>query len=238
MEAFTERVVMVTGAAGNLGSAVARAFRAAGAHLVLVDRAPDRLPVLFPDLADSPDHYLVTSVDLTNADAAEEVVAESLRRLGRMDVLVHTVGGYRGGRPVHETDLETWQALFDLNVRTALTVTRAVVPVMVARGAGRIVYVAARAGLEGGKHMAAYSAAKSALIRLTESLAAELRGTGVTVNCVLPSTIDTPQNRAAMPKADPARWVKPEAIADVILFLASDAARAVHGAAIPVYGAG
>ncbi|MGQ9467883.1 MAG: SDR family NAD(P)-dependent oxidoreductase [Anaerolineae bacterium] len=238
MEAFTERVVMVTGAAGNLGSAVARAFRAAGARLVLVDRAPDRLPVLFPDLADSPDHYLVTSVDLTNADAAEEVVAESLRRLGRMDVLVHTVGGYRGGRPVHETDLETWQALFDLNVRTALTVTRAVVPVMVARGAGRIVYVAARAGLEGGKHMAAYSAAKSALIRLTESLAAELRGTGVTVNCVLPSTIDTPQNRAAMPKADPARWVKPEAIADVILFLASDAARAVHGAAIPVYGAG
>ncbi|MGQ9710774.1 MAG: SDR family NAD(P)-dependent oxidoreductase [Anaerolineae bacterium] len=238
MEAFTERVVMVTGAAGNLGSAVARAFGAAGARLVLVDRAPDRLPVLFPDLADSPDHYLVTSVDLTNADAAEEVVAESLRRLGRMDVLVHTVGGYRGGRPVHETDLETWQALFDLNVRTALTVTRAVVPVMVARGAGRIVYVAARAGLEGGKHMAAYSAAKSALIRLTESLAAELRGTGVTVNCVLPSTIDTPQNRAAMPKADPARWVKPEAIADVILFLASDAARAVHGAAIPVYGAG
>jgi NAD(P)-dependent dehydrogenase (short-subunit alcohol dehydrogenase family) len=113
-----------------------------------------------------------------------------------------------------------------------------VVPVMVAQGAGRIIYVAARAGLEGGKNMAAYSAAKSALIRLTESLAAELRGTGVTVNCVLPSTIDTPQNRAAMPKADPARWVKPEAIADVILFLASDAARAVHGAAIPVYGAG
>lgn len=238
MDAFADRVVMVTGAAGNLGSAVAHAFGAAGARLVLVDRAPDRLPVLFPDRADSPGHYLATSVDLTDADAARGVVEETLRRLGRIDVLVHTVGGYRGGQPVHETDLETWQALFDLNVRTALTVTRAVVPVMVARGAGRIVYVAARAGLEGGKHMAAYSAAKSALIRLTESLAAELRGTGVTVNCILPSTIDTPQNRAAMPKADPARWVKPEAIADVIFFLASDAARAVHGAAIPVYGAG
>jgi NAD(P)-dependent dehydrogenase (short-subunit alcohol dehydrogenase family) len=238
MDAFTDCVVMVTGAAGNLGSAVARAFRAAGARLVLVDRAPDRLPVLFPDLADSSDHYLATAVDLTDADAAKGVVEETLRRLGRIDVLVHTVGGYRGGQPVHETDLETWQALFDLNVRTALTVTRAVVPAMVAQGAGRIIYVAARAGLEGGKNMAAYSAAKSALIRLTESLAAELRGTGVTVNCVLPSTIDTPQNRAAMPKADPARWVKPEAIADVILFLASDAARAVHGAAIPVYGAG
>ena len=238
MDAFTDRVVIVTGAAGNLGSAVARAFRAAGARLVLVDRAPDRMPVLFPDLADSPDHYLAAGVDLTDADAAKGVVEETLRRLGRIDVLVHTVGGYRGGQPVHETDLETWQFLFDLNVRTALTVTRAVVPVMVAQGAGRIIYVAARAGLEGGKNMAAYSAAKSALIRLTESLAAELRGTGVTVNCVLPSTIDTPQNRAAMPKADPARWVKPEAIADVILFLASDAARAVHGAAIPVYGAG
>ncbi|MBC7227572.1 MAG: SDR family oxidoreductase [Thermoflexales bacterium] len=238
MEDFSDRVVMITGAAGNLGSAVARAFRAAGARLILVDRAPDRLPALFPDLADSPDHYLATSVDLTDPDVAEATVREALRRRGRIDVLVHTVGSYRGGQPVHETPLETWQALFDLNVRTALTVTRAVVPVMVSQGAGRIIYVAAKAALEGGKNTAAYSAAKSALLRLTESLAAELRGTGVTVNCVLPSTIDTPQNRAAMPKADPARWVKPEAIADVILFLASDAARAVHGAAIPVYGAG
>jgi NAD(P)-dependent dehydrogenase (short-subunit alcohol dehydrogenase family) len=235
---FSDRVVVVTGAAGNLGSAVACAFQAAGARLILVDRAPDRLPALFPDLTDSPDHYLATGADLTDAGAAGAMVQEALRRLGRIDVLVHTVGGYRGGQPVHETPLETWQALFDLNVRTALTVTREVVPVMVARGAGRIVYVAAKAALEGGKNTAAYSAAKSALLRLTESLATELRGTGVTVNCVLPSTIDTPQNRAAMPKADPARWVKPEAIADVILFLASDAARAVHGAAIPVYGAG
>ncbi|MCS7178544.1 MAG: SDR family NAD(P)-dependent oxidoreductase [Anaerolineae bacterium] len=235
---FSDRVVMITGAAGNLGSAVARAFHSAGAHLVLVDRAPDRLPAMFPELTNSPDHYLATSMDLMDADAAEQMVQEARQRLGRIDVLVHTVGGYRGGQPVHETPLETWQDLFDLNVRTALTVTRAVVPVMVAQRAGRLVYVAAKAGLEGGKHTAAYSAAKSALLRLMESLAAELRGTGITVNGVLPSTIDTPQNRAAMPKADPTRWVKPEAIADVILFLASDAARAVHGAAIPVYGAG
>lgn len=235
---FSGRVVMVTGAAGNLGSAVARAFRTAGARLILVDRAPDRLPALFPDLADDPAHYLATAVDLTDADAAGGMVERALARMGRIDVLVHTVGGYQGGRPVHETPPETWQALFDLNVRTALTVTRAVVPVMVAQGAGRILYVAAKAALEGGKHNAAYSAAKSALLRMMESLAAELRGTGVTVNCVLPSTIDTPQNRAAMPKADPTRWVPPEAVADVILFLASDAARAVHGAAIPVYGAG
>ncbi len=230
-------VVMVTGAAGNLGSAVARAFRSAGARLVLVDRAPDRLPALFPELADSPDHYLATGADLTDPDAAQAVVREALNRFGRIDVLVHTVGGYRGGQPVHETDWETWQFLFDLNVRTTWAVVRAVVPVMREQKAGRIILVGARTGVEGGKGTAAHSAVKSAVHRLTESLAAELRGTGVTVNCVVPGIIDTPQNRAAMPKADPSRWVQPAAIADVILFLASDAARAVHGAIIPVYGA-
>ncbi len=230
-------VVIVTGAAGNLGSAVARAFLSAGAHLVLVDRAPDRLPALFPELTDSPDHYLATGTDLTDSDATKAMVQEARSRFGRIDVLVHTVGGYRGGQPVHQTDWETWQYLFDLNVRTTWSVVREVVPVMLEQRAGRIILVGARTGVEGGKGTAAHSAVKSAVHRLTESLAAELRGTGVTVNCVVPSIIDTPQNRAAMPKADPSRWVKPEAIADVILFLASDAARAVHGAIIPVYGA-
>jgi NAD(P)-dependent dehydrogenase (short-subunit alcohol dehydrogenase family) len=235
---FSNRVVIVTGAAGNLGGAVARAFQAAGAKLVLVDRAADRLPRLFPDLVDSPNHFLATSVDLTNADAVETMVDETVKRFGRVDVLVNTAGGFRGGMAVHETPLETWDFMLNLNARTLFIASRAVIPHMLQQGSGRIVNVAARAALKGGAKMAAYSLSKSAVVRLTESMAAELKKEGINVNCVLPGTIDTPQNRQAMPNADHNRWVKPEAIADVILFLASDAARMVQGAAIPVYGKG
>jgi len=235
---FSDRVVMVTGAAGNLGRAVAHAFQVAGAKLVLVDRGADRLPRIFPDLAGSPDHFLATSVDLTDADDVEAMVNEAVRRLGRVDVLVNAVGGWRGGTPVHETDLGTWDFLLGLNARTVFIASRAVTPHMLEQGSGKIVNVAARAGLKAGARNAVYSASKSAVIRLTESMASELKKNDINVNCVMPSTIDTPQNRQAMPKADPKRWVKPEAIADVILFLASDAARAVQGAAVPVYGKG
>ena len=235
---FSDRVVIVTGAAGNLGRAVAWAFQAAGAKLVLVDRASDRLQRLFPELADSPDHFLATSVDLTNPEAVETMAEEAVKRFGRVDVLVNTAGGWRGGTPVHQTDLTTWDFLLNLNARTVLIASRAVIPHMLEQGSGRIVNVAARAGLKGSAKNAAYGVSKSAVIRLTESMAAELKKQSINVNCVLPSTIDTPQNRKAMPKADHSRWVEPEAIADVILFLASDAARAVQGAAIPVYGKG
>jgi len=235
---FSDRVVMVTGAAGNLGRAVAQAFQAAGAKLVLVDRAADRLQRLFPDLVDSPNYFLATSVDMTDADAVEVMVDEAVRRFGRVDVLVNTVGGFRAGTPVHETPFETWDFLLNLNARTVFTASRAIIPHMLREGSGRIVNVAARAALKGGARMAAYSVSKSGVVRLTESMAAELKKDGINVNCVLPGTIDTPQNRKAMPNANHSRWVKPEAIADVILFLASDAAGAVQGAAIPVYGKG
>jgi NAD(P)-dependent dehydrogenase (short-subunit alcohol dehydrogenase family) len=154
-------------------------------------------------------------------------------------VLTNAVGGYRAGKPVHETPLETWNLMLNLNARSAFVLSRAVVPPMLERGSGKIVHTAARAALKGGAKAAAYSISKSAVVRLVESLAAELRHKGITVNCVLPGTIDTPQNRqalAALPNVDPNRWVPPEAIADVILFLASDAAWAVNGAAIAVYG--
>jgi NAD(P)-dependent dehydrogenase (short-subunit alcohol dehydrogenase family) len=238
MSDFVDRVVIVTGAAGNLGRVVARAFQTAGATLVLVDRAADRLPRLFPELADSPDHFLATSVDLMDAAAVEAVVAETVRRFGRADVLVNAAGGWRGGTNVHETDPATWDFMMNLNLTSLLNVSRAVVPRMLEQGSGRIINVAARAGLKGTAKNGAYGAAKSAVIRLTESMSAELKKQDINVNCVLPSTIDTPQNREAMPNADHSRWVAPEAIADVILFLASDNARAVQGAAIPVYGKG
>lgn len=233
---FTDRVVMVAGATGNLGTAVARAFQAAGARLVLVDRSADRLARLFPELADSPGAFLANSVDLTNTEAVAGMVEETARRFGRIDVLANTAGGFRGGTPAHETPQETWDFLFNLNVRAILVPCRSVVPWMLAQGSGKIINVAARAALSGSAGLSAYTAAKSAAVRLTESMAAELKDQGINVNCILPGTIDTPQNRQDRPDVDPGRFVTPEALADVILFLASDAARAIHGAAIPVYG--
>jgi NAD(P)-dependent dehydrogenase (short-subunit alcohol dehydrogenase family) len=233
---FANRVVIVTGAAGNLGSAVAAAFHASGAHLILVDHNPDRLSGLFAELANSPDHMFAAPVDLTDEDAVQTMVAEALERFGHIDVLVNTVGGWRGGKPVHETSLDMLDFLFNLNTRSVFVVSHAVIPSMLDRGSGKIVNVAARAGLKGTARNGAYSAAKAAVVRLTETMAAELKNEGINVNCILPGTIDTPDNRQSMPKADHSRWVPPEAIADVILFLASDAAWTVNGAAVPVYG--
>ena len=233
---FSNRVVIVTGASGNLGQAVARAFQAAGARLALVDRAADRLQQIYPDLAGSGTHFLAGSVDVTDADAVAATVAETINRFERIDVLVNAVGGYHGGTPLHETSLEIWDLMFNLNARSVFVASRAVIPHMMRQRSGKIINVAARAGLQGGAKMAVYSASKSAVVRLTEGMAAELKGSGINVNCLLPGTIDTPQNRQAMPDADYSRWVKPEAIADAILFLASDAARDVHGAALPVFG--
>lgn len=231
---FSDKVVLVTGAAGNLGVAVAQAFQLAGAKLTLVDRAADRLPRLFPAMVYSPEHHLAVSVDLTDPDAVKGVVEETVQCFGRIDVLANVAGGFRSGKPVHETSFATWDLMLNLNARTVLITSQAVVPHMLAQGSGKIINVAARAALKGGARMGAYSVSKSAVMRLTESMSAELKKSGINVNCVLPSTIDTPQNREAMPNADHSSWIQPEAIADVILFLASSAADAIHGTAIPV----
>jgi NAD(P)-dependent dehydrogenase (short-subunit alcohol dehydrogenase family) len=233
---FSQQIVVLAGASGNLGQAVVRAFHAANARLVLLDRAPDRLPQLFPELAGDAEHLLLGSVYVTDDASVATAVETTLARFGRIDVLVNTVGGYRAGQAVHATPPETWDFMLNLNARTAFILSRAVTPTMLAQGGGKIVHVASRAALAGSANAAAYSASKAALLRLVESQAEELKASNINVNCVLLGTIDTPQNRQAMPKADFSRWVSPQAIADVILFLASDAARAVHGAAMPVYG--
>lgn len=233
---FSDHVVVITGASGNLGQGVATAFGHAGAHLVLVDRSPDRLIQQYPSLAGSPDHFLATSVDVTDVEAMRQMAAEAANRWGHIDALVNTVGGYRTGQPLHEAGLDLLDFMFNLNARSTWVACQSVIPHMLARGAGKIVNVAARVSLIGGANMAAYSASKAAVLRLTESMAAELKTKGINVNAVLPGTIDTSQNRKESPNADYARWVAPEALADVILFLASDAARAIHGAGIPVYG--
>lgn len=235
---LADKVVIVTGSAGNLGLATAQALQKAGAKTVLVDRSDDRLRENYPDLTDSPDHFLAGGVDLTNADSLARMAQATCERFGRIDALVNTVGGYRGGKPVHEMDLADWDFLFGVNLRTTLLCCRAVIPQMLRQGGGKIVNVASRDGLAGSAGYSAYSASKSAVLRLTESLAAELKTSNVNVNCLMPGTIDTPQNRKAIPNGDFSKWVEPEAIAEVILFLISDAARAINGAALPVYGKG
>src|SRR5215469_3296747 len=233
-----DKVVIVTGSVGNLGLATARACQEAGARTVLVDRSTDRLRENYPDLVDSPNHLFAGGVDLGKPESLGHMVRSACERFGRVDALVNTVGGYRGGKPVHETDMTDWDFLFGVNLRTTLLCCRAVIPQMLRQASGKIINVASRDGLRGSAGYAAYSASKSAVLRLTESLADELKTSNINVNCIMPGTIDTPQNRAAIPNGDFSKWVEPAAIAEVIAFLASDASRAINGAALPVYGEG
>jgi len=225
---FADHTVLVTGAAGNLGRAVAGAFTQEGANLVLLDvkRGP---------LQDSAKQLFIAT-DLFDPRSAQAALEQAVQRFKRIDVLCNIAGGFRMGAPVHETTDKDWNFLFDVNARTVLNMARAVVPAMLKAGGGKIVNIGAFAAQKGAAQMGAYIASKSAVIRLTETMAAELREKNINVNCVLPTIIDTPENRAAMPKADPKRWVAPAELAQVIVFLASDAARAIHGAALPVTG--
>lgn len=232
---FSDQVVIVTGAAGGLGQVTARAFHAAGAKLVLVDNRRDRLSQLFADIIDRVD-CLVPAIDITDPNGVEKMTVDAIAHFGRIDILLNIAGGFRMGTPVHETPVETWDFLINLNARSVFLASRAAVPQMIKQGRGKIVNVAARGALKGSARMGPYSASKSAVIRLTETLAAELRHKGINANCILPGTIDTPRNRADMPNADHDRWVKPESLVNVMMFLASDLACDVNGAAVPVYG--
>ena len=211
---FSEKIVLITGAKGNLGKALSEAFEKLGGKVVPVDLPTNLL-------------------DQAQVDA---VVQKAMQDFRHIDVLCNIAGGFRMGKPVHETTDADWNFLMDLNARTVLHTARAVVPHMIAAGGGKIVNVGAFAAQKGAANMGAYIASKSAVMRLTETMAAELREKNINVNCVLPTVIDTPANRADMLKADPKRWVAPADLANVILFLCSDEARAIHGATLPVTG--
>ncbi|QEX19692.1 short-chain dehydrogenase [Hypericibacter terrae] len=226
-------VVMITGATGNLGRAAASAFARQGARLCMVARELGDLGVYKKEGAAD---VLACPADLLDATSVDKAVAKAIERFGQIDVLCNIAGGFAMGEAVHEIDAKGWAHMMELNAGSVLRMSHAVVPGMLARKSGKIVNIGAYAALGGKAQMGAYIASKSAVIRLTESMAAELRDAGINVNCVLPSIIDTPENRQAMPKANPAKWVAPEALADAILFLASPAARAIHGAALPVVG--
>ena len=229
----TSTTVFITGASGNLGRAIAAAFEARGANLVVVGRTRESLAAA---LGAESERRLFVTADLLDQAALDSAVALARSRFGSVDVLCNIAGGFRMGSPVHETSDAGWDFMMDINVRTLLHAVRAVVPQMLEAGGGKFVNVGAFSAQKGVAQMGAYVAAKSAVIRLTETMAAELRDKNINVNCVLPTIIDTPENRAGMPKADRSRWVAPADLANVIVFLASDEARAIHGAALPVTG--
>ena len=233
---FEDQVAVVTGGAGNLGQAVVRALYAAGASVVIVDRRRETSIAAFGGDIPEGERCAYIAGDLTDAHSAAHIIESTVGKYGQIDILVNTAGGFRGGKPVHETPVETWDFLMDLNARTVFLMSRAAIPHMLPRRSGKIVNVAARAAMKGESGSGAYIASKMAVIRLTEALAEELKGEGINVNCILPGTLDTPENRSAAPDADFSKWVAPESMAGVILFLLSGLARDIHGAAVPVYG--
>lgn len=233
---FAGKTVLVAGGTGGLGRAVTLAYLDHAANVLVPYRNPDEFAALERAAEAKSGTIFGFAADLTQSAAAQSLVADLVSRFSRLDVLVNCIGGYSGGTPAWQQDDATWSRMLDLNLRAANALFRAVVPVMLNQHAGAIVQVNARAALDHGAGAASYSASKAALLALTGSLANDLKGTGVRVNSILPSVIDTPANRKAMPKADFATWPKPEDLAAVILFLSSDAARAIHGANIPVYG--
>ena len=220
--------IAVTGAFGALGAAMVQAAIAAGARVAAIDRAP----VLTTGTAGV---TAIGGVDLADANAAKAAIDNAARALGGLDGLVNIAGTFRW-ETLADGSADTWDLLYRVNLRTAVTASKAAIPHLVASGAGRIVNISAAGSVKAGAGMGAYAASKSGVARLTEALAEELKDRGITVNAVLPSTIDTAANRADMPKADFSRWVAPAQLAGVIVFLLSDRASAVTGALLPVMG--
>ena len=235
MSEFANKVVVVTGAAGNLGQSVARRFAAAGARLALLDLNAAGLESVLDALSGQAAARSYPG-NLIDPAATSDILQQVVDHFGGIDVLANIAGGFTMGPLIQDTEDRDWDFMMNLNARSVFNTCREIIPVMLDNGGGRIINVSARAAESGKGRMGPYCASKAAVKTLTESLAAENRYDDITVNCILPGTIDTPQNREDMPDADFSRWVPTEALADVVRFLASDAARCVTGAAIPVYG--
>lgn len=232
---FSGKVVLVTGSSGGLGTEVARAFLKAGASVVLTYYSSDSLQSLQKICGMAKNTFLLRG-DFTKEDDVKVLVSEAVKRFGKIDVLANVIGGYAAGKPVTAIDEKEWDHMMNINLKTAFLLSKHVVAQMVKQSSGKVIHVSSRSGLRGAGYDAAYVASKSGVIRLVESISEEIKSKGININCIMPSIIDTEENRKAMPSADHAKWITPADIAKVILFLASDDARPINGAAIPVYG--
>jgi NAD(P)-dependent dehydrogenase (short-subunit alcohol dehydrogenase family) len=231
MSTLTGKIVVVTGASGGLGRPVTEAFLAAGARVVGVARSIKKGDFANPE-------FVAMPAELASGEAANRLASAVIAHSGRIDALVHVVGGFAGGQSVAETDDATLEQMLDLNFRAAFYMIRAVLPKMREQGAGRILVVASRQGVEPAPRVGAYSASKAALVSLVRTVAMENKDRWISANTVLPGTMDTPANRAGDPGADRSRWVQPSQVAALLVHLASDAGAQITGAAIPIYGAG
>ncbi len=231
-----ERVVLIGGATGALGTGVARVLAATGARLALTSTSPEELDDLANDLSVPDERLFISTVDATDPKSVAQLVSGVVDRFGSLHVLANTIGGWGGGKPVAETSVEDWEWMLTLNLRTAFLLSRAVLPHMLDAGWGRIIHTSSKAAEQPRAKEVAYGVAKRGLIALTETIAAEVKGSGVTANAILPSIIDTPANRRMMSKSDPSRWVTPQAIGGTMRFLCSDAAGSINGESIRIFG--
>ncbi len=230
---YTNKIVLVTGGTGALGRAITAAFIASDAKVVssyVIDREIEQLK------KESKAVVELIKTDVTKEEEVEKLVLSVISKYGRIDVLVNVVGGYLGGKSVSELDEKEWNLMMTMNLKSAFLISKHVIPQMVSSKYGKIMHVSSRTGLKSSGYDSAYAASKSGLIRLVESLSEEVKDSNINVNCIMPSTIDTEANRRAMPTADHSKWVKPQDLANVVLFLCSDEANVITGAAIPTYG--
>jgi NAD(P)-dependent dehydrogenase (short-subunit alcohol dehydrogenase family) len=227
--ALNDKVVLITGASGGLGTFVTNAFLEAGARVAGVSLSIKNSDFPHPSFEAIP-------AELNSGDAARSVASAVIAKWGRIDALAHLVGGFSGGKTVSDSDDATFEKMLDVNLRAAFYMLRAVLPEMRAQGAGRILAIGSRTAVEPQPGVGAYSASKAALVSLVKTVALENKDRGITANVVLPGTMDTPANRAAMPGADFSKWVRPSQIASLLVHLASDQASQISGAVIPVYG--